>query len=267
MQLSIVVLRREPDPDPDPERRAWLSGRGRLTHAVSVGSMTGESPVVHDGGVAISSAITARGRETQRRLLDAAEEVFAEHGYHRASVTRIVERAGVAQGTFYIYFRSKQQIFEHLVGDLGTRMREAMSKGVASGGGDRFSAERRGFAAFFQFAADHPALYRVIREAEFVAPDAMHRHYEKTVEAYARALSSAMDIGEVEPCNPTVLAWSLLAVGQLIGMRWVVWDRRAAIPDDIFEQCMAMVDRLLGQRGGRGSQVTASVGPVDITTV
>jgi AcrR family transcriptional regulator len=202
-------------------------------------------------GCGIPRTTTERGRRTRRRLLDAAEEVFAEYGYHDASIVRIVERAGVAQGTFYIYFRSKQEIFEQLVGDLNSRLREALSKGVVAGGGDRLDAEERGFAAFFEFAAEHPALYRVIREAEFVAPEAMHRHYEKIVEGYVRALSAAMASGEVESCDPTVLAWALIAVGQLIGMRWIVWDRREGIPDDVFEQCMVVVARMLGRgRGG-----------------
>lgn len=222
--------------------------------------MTDESPVVEDTATAevlpISRAITDRGRRTRRRLLDAAEEVFAASGYHDASVTRIVERAGVAQGTFYIYFRSKREIFEQLVGDLSSRMREAMSKGAASGGGGRLEAERRGFAAFFEFAAQHPALYRVIRESEFVAPHAMHRHYEKLVDGYVRALDGAMESGEVEPCDPVVLAWSLIAVGQLVGMRWIVWDRRESIPDDVFDQCMTVVARMLG-RGREAAALTS----------
>ena len=188
-----------------------------------------------------------RGRQTRRRLLDAAEAVFAEMTYHEASIVRIVERAGVAQGTFYIYFRSKQQIFEELVADLNVRLREAMSTAAAEGGGERLAAERRGFAAFFRFTAQHPALYRVIREAEFVAPEAMHRHYETIVEGYVNALDSAMDRGEVQRCDSTVLAWALIAVGQLIGMRWIVWDRRGEIPDDVFEQCMLVVRRMLGR--------------------
>lgn len=196
----------------------------------------------------MTSIATDRGRRTRRRLLDAAEDVFAEHGYHDASIVRIVERAGVAQGTFYIYFRSKQEIFEELVADLNHRLREAMSKGASAGGGDRLDAERRGFAAFFRFTAEHPALYRVIREAEFVAPDATHRHYERIVEGYERALTASMEAGEVEPCDPTVLAWALIAVGQLIGMRWIVWDGRGAIPDDVFEHCMVVVGRMLGRR-------------------
>lgn len=207
--------------------------------------------------MAISRATTERGRRTRRRLLDAAEEVFSESGFHDASITRIVERAGVAQGTFYVHFRSKQEIFEQLVGDLNSRLREAMSKGAAAGSGDRLDAERRGFAAFFEFAAEHPALYRVIREAEFVAPLAMHRHYEKIVEGYVRGLEAAMAADDVAPCDPTVLAWALIAVGQLVGMRWIVWDHRDAIPSGIFDECMVVVARMLG-RASDGAARTSS---------
>jgi AcrR family transcriptional regulator len=223
--------------------------------------MTDDSPVVHDetGGSALSSIATDRGRRTRRRLLDAAEDVFAEHSFHDASIVRIVERAGVAQGTFYIYFRSKQEIFEELVADLSRRVRETMSKAARNGGGDRLAAERRGFAAFFRFTAEHPALYRVIREAEFVCPTAMHRHYERIVEGYVRALSAAMAEGDVEACDPTVLGWALIAVGQLVGMRWIVWDGRGEIPDDVFEQCMVVVARMLGRRvDGRGGGIVPS---------
>jgi AcrR family transcriptional regulator len=202
----------------------------------------------------------SRGRQTRRRLLDAAEEVFAELSFHDASIVRIVERAGVAQGTFYIYFRSKQQIFEELVSDLNVRLRKAMST-AASGGGSRYEAERRGFAAFFRFTAEHPALYRVIREAEFVAPDAMHRHYEKIVEGYVRALEPAMETGEVAPSDPVVLAWALIAVGQLVGMRWIVWDQRGEIPDEVFEQCMLVVRRMLGQMDGEAPPALADDPP------
>lgn len=204
------------------------------------------APTAGPDGAAVPGGTPAptRGRRTRRRLLDAAEEVFAEHGYHDASIVRIVEKAGVAQGTFYIYFRSKQEIFEELVGDLSSRLRHTLTA-ASSGGGDRYDAERRGFAAFFRFTAEHPALYRVIREAEFVAPEAQHRHYERIIEGYVRALDAAVAKGEVEPCDTRVLAWALIAVGQLIGMRWIVWDGSGRIPDDVFEQCMVVVRRML----------------------
>src|SRR5574337_951656 len=92
--------------------------------------------------------VTARGEATRGRILDAAEAVFGELGYYGASVAEITRRARVAQGTFYIYFHSKREIFVELVEDLGRRLRAATSAAIV-GVSDRLEAERRGFAAFF----------------------------------------------------------------------------------------------------------------------
>ena len=60
-------------------------------------------------------------REDRREALKAAAaEVFAADGYHAAKVSQIVERVGVAQGTFYLYYESKQQIFGELLSDFLT---------------------------------------------------------------------------------------------------------------------------------------------------
>ena len=56
--------------------------------------------------------LSKRGLDTRRRLLDAAEAVFGELGYHDASVVRVAQDAGVAAGTFYLYFDSKKAIFD-----------------------------------------------------------------------------------------------------------------------------------------------------------
>ncbi|MEO1269201.1 MAG: TetR/AcrR family transcriptional regulator [Myxococcota bacterium] len=48
----------------------------------------------------------------------AAIEVFAEQGYHAAKVSTIVKRVGVAQGTFYLYFKSKQELFGEILQDF-----------------------------------------------------------------------------------------------------------------------------------------------------
>ncbi|MBA4044939.1 MAG: TetR family transcriptional regulator, partial [Erythrobacter sp.] len=60
---------------------------------------------------------TERGRRTLRKLLDAAAEEFGEKGFHEASVSSITRRAGVALGSFYTYFDSKDALFRALVAD------------------------------------------------------------------------------------------------------------------------------------------------------
>ncbi|WP_082601029.1 TetR/AcrR family transcriptional regulator [Agromyces sp. Root81] len=219
---------------------------------------------------------TARGEKTRRRLLEAAEHVFAANGYHEASVSRITDRAGVGQGTFYLYFDTKLDIFNELVEDLNHRVRQAMSEGTR-GATNRIEAERAGFAAFFRFTAEHPALYRVVREAELVSPDALRLHYTRIVEGYIDGLREASEDGEIGDIDPTVAAWALMGIGEMIGMRWVLWgdgdaapgddaDPTAsgtrAVPPDVLDEMMRFIEGALGRptRGG-GPKDTDGTGP------
>lgn len=188
---------------------------------------------------------TARGEKTRGKLLEAAEQVFADLGYADASVVKITDAAGVGQGTFYLYFDSKQQIFDELVEDLNRRVRHAMAEGAA-GATSRLEAERDGFRAFFRFTAEHPALYRVIRQAEFVSPGALRLHYERIVEGYVQGLTHARAEGEIGDVDPTVAAWALMGIGELVGMRWILWDSASEVPEDVFDEVMRLIARALG---------------------
>lgn len=177
--------------------------------------------------LATGRPLTKRGEATRTRLLEAAEAVFAEQGYHEASIVKITERAGIGLGTFYLYFDSKQAIFEALVMDLNRRVRHSMSEAMA-GAASRLEAERAGFAGFFRFTAAHPALYRVVREAEFVSPETLRLHYTRIVEGYEAGLRAAQGSGDVDPAlDPEVTAWALMGMGELIGMRFLLWERDA----------------------------------------
>jgi len=53
--------------------------------------------------------------ETQARILAAASARFAQQGYHRTSVDDIIQSAGIARGTFYLYFEAKRAVLEALL--------------------------------------------------------------------------------------------------------------------------------------------------------
>ncbi len=70
--------------------------------------------------------------ETRRReLISAAWEVFAEKGVAASTVSDIVKAAGVAQGTFYLYFDSKDEVVNALAEDIADRMVETVERDVA----------------------------------------------------------------------------------------------------------------------------------------
>jgi AcrR family transcriptional regulator len=191
--------------------------------------------------------LTARGERTRQRLLEAAEQVFAQHGYHDASIVKITEAAGVGQGTFYLYFDGKKRIFDELVLDLNARVRRAMTE-ASSQGTTRAESELLGFGAFFRFTGEHPALYRIIRQAEFVSPETLQLHYERLTEGYMAGLQQAMAAGEVAEGDPEVLAWSLMGIGELVGMRWVLWDGKAEMPERVFDELARILIRALGAK-------------------
>lgn len=57
----------------------------------------------------------------------AAIDIFAERGYHSAKVSEIVDAVGVAQGTFYLHFDGKEQIFEEILNDFLSLLLETVA--------------------------------------------------------------------------------------------------------------------------------------------
>ncbi len=205
--------------------------------------MTEVVPTSADG-----RTLSRKGAATRRRLLEAAETCFAALGYHDASVVKITEAAGVAQGTFYLYFSSKKEIFDELVRDLNSRVRRSM-KEASSAGKTRLQAELLGFAAYFRFTSEHNALYRIIRQAEFVSPEMLRYHYDRLAEGYVEALREAMETGEVGRIDPEVTAWALMGMGELLGMRWVLWGGRRELPGEVSRELERIIRGVLGPAG------------------
>jgi len=73
---------------------------------------------------------TKRGMETLDRICIAAEELFSEKGYYDTGITDIVTRAGIAQGTFYIYFNDKKSVFVYLIRKLGSELKESIRANI-----------------------------------------------------------------------------------------------------------------------------------------
>ncbi len=200
---------------------------------------------------AIATPVTEKGWATRHALLDAAEEVFGELSYDRASIAEITRRAGVAQGTFYVYFDDKRSAFIQLVKNLNHGLRRHIA-GAVSGIDDRLQMERVGLRAFFEYTAGHRALYKVVREAEFVDADIYRWHYRTLASAYSRGLASAMEVGQVaDDIEPETLAWMLMGISELLGSRWVILEHREP-PEDILDEVMLFIARGFGRPISKG---------------
>ena len=177
-----------------------------------------------------TSALTPRGQRTRAKLLDAAERVFGEQGFERASIVEITKTAGVAQGTFYVYFESKHSVFAQLVETLGRTLRQELAEAI-EGLTSRMEVERAGFEAFLGFIEHHRHLYKIVRQAEFVDEALYRSYYARLAEGYASGLRAAMSEGEFSTLDPEAIAYALMGIFDFIGMRWVLWEGQLPPPE------------------------------------
>lgn len=175
---------------------------------------------------------TDRGRKTLRKLLDAATREFADHGFHDASISGITRRAGVALGTFYTYFDSKDAIFRALVSDMSTGVAQAAREALDPAMG-ALEIERVALRAFLAFAAEHKEIYRIIDEAEFVDPESYREHYETIGSRIEERLQAGGEVGELAQGLGSIEAWAVMGMNVFLGLRYVIWAREGDPPFDV----------------------------------
>jgi AcrR family transcriptional regulator len=192
--------------------------------------------------------LTRSGKKerTRARLLGAAEEVFGLRGFNDASIVEITQRAGVALGTFYVYFPSKTSIFNYIVetriADLRDHLRAAQEKARGQA-----ELERAVLRAFMEWATMHPNAYRAARQADYVEGTRLRDWYTMFVEDYASRLSRAMDAGALARTNPEVLAWSVIGMADLLATHWITWTAQPPqIPADQLDAFLDIAVRTLG---------------------
>ena len=188
---------------------------------------------------------TERGRRTQRAILDAAAAEFGDKGFHESSIVSITQRAGVALGSFYTYFESKEALFKALVADMSGRVRDHVAPVLREHSGPAIAAEGLALKAFLDFARDHKEIYRIIDEAEFVAPEDWRDHYITTATRILERLQAAHAKGELGVEPNEVHAWALMGMNVFLGLRFGVMDPGADL-DAVAASANALIKDGLG---------------------
>lgn len=188
---------------------------------------------------------TDRGRKTLRAILDAAAIEFGERGFHETSISGITRRAGVALGSFYTYFDSKDAVFRALVRDMSDQVRDHVTPHIRAAP-DQIAAERAGLRSFIEFVRGHKEIYRIIDEAEFVDPDSFRAHYATTADRIAQRLQAAAargDVrGDVQGDTAEVHAWAIMGMNVFLGLRYGVWKEDIS-PDAVADTVAQLLAR------------------------
>lgn len=185
-----------------------------------------------------------RAPDVREAIFNAAAKVIGERGYTEASITRITEAAGIAQGTFYLYFDSRQTLFDELLPHVGVEMLAFIRQRV-SGASDIYDMEERGFRAFFEFLEINPGFIRVLNEAESAAPEAHRRHFALLASHYVQALQRAYEKGEIRNYDPDdleAIAYIFMAARSYLHLRYIKGNPgRNGLPEKVVQTYMKLV--------------------------
>jgi AcrR family transcriptional regulator len=155
-------------------------------------------------------ALQARGQRTRQRLLDAAADVFDRTGYHAARVDDVVAAAKSSHGTFYLYFTSKEDLFEQLVADVATELQGLIGELAPVTNSARGQAALRAWLARVGEAyARHGRVIRAWTEAE-LSGDPVGRQGDDVLTGLALALTRRMRVPKRSGLDPTVATLALM---------------------------------------------------------
>jgi AcrR family transcriptional regulator len=185
-----------------------------------------------------------KSEQNRHALLQGAAAVVGEQGYAGASIALITQRAGLAQGTFYLYFESREDLFNQLLPEVGQELLDFLGERV-HGAKDIFEIEERAFRASCEFLATHPGFYRILNEAEAAAPKAYEQHFNNVAKRYLQALRRAHADGGLKGYSEReieVLVYMLMGARSYINVRFgKELASRKQVPKWIVEAYMKVV--------------------------
>ena len=166
----------------------------------------------------------------RRQLLDVAQEVFADKGFHVASMDDIAEAAGVTKPVLYQHFVSKRELYLQLLEDVGGRLMETVTSALARASGPREQVEA-GIGAYFRFVALQSSAFRLLfgggsrRDEEFA--DAVRR----VEDAMAAAVAPLIE-ADLEPDHQRALAYGIVGLAEASSRHWVQLRESGGPPGD-----------------------------------
>jgi len=180
----------------------------------------------------------------RENILRAAAEVVGEFGYQDASIARITQVAGIAQGTFYLYFATRQHLFDELLPYAGQDMIKFIGERV-HGAGTYEAVEEKGIRAFFDYMYEHPGFYRLLNEAEFAAPAAHKKHFAQLIDHYKASLRRSVKIGDIARFADEELeaiSYFMMAARSYIYLGYVKYaSGRKRPPESVFKTYMKLI--------------------------
>lgn len=169
----------------------------------------------------IKRPTTRNGQATFNLILRAAEINFLENGYHKTTVADITKKAGVAAGTFYLYFPSKISLYQHLLLDISHTIRKEIASKIKDKK-TRKEKEKEGIKAFLEYAIKNPHMYNIIWESFYIDRGLFREYYESFSRRYVLGLNEAIQTKEIPELDLEIVSYVLMGITNFVGLKLIL---------------------------------------------
>lgn len=199
-----------------------------------------------------------RKEARRRRLLTQAIRLFGRKGFHATTVPMIVAAAGSSIGTFYLYFRNKEDIFAAALESIGERIAAALNTGIAKAGPDPIAHMRAAMASLVEFLAENAQEARILIVESSGLGGGLDSIRRRIIESHTRGVEQALAAlaDRLPPMETAVAASCWVGAVYESVFRWLDRPAKGRISAD--RLAGAIIDFNLraigayGEDGGRG---------------
>jgi TetR/AcrR family transcriptional regulator, fatty acid metabolism regulator protein len=176
---------------------------------------------VHSSASGRPGAVT----DKRERILDAAEQIFARHGFYAAKVSDVAKEAGVADGTIYLYFKSKDELLISLFERRMHQLNSALKAAIA-GKPPRVALEAF-IRTYVQMLHDEPAATEVLtielRQSSKFMKEYDNPEFVDFLRMLGGIIASAQEAGELASAIPShIAARMIFGILDELALAWVL---------------------------------------------
>jgi AcrR family transcriptional regulator len=190
-------------------------------------------------------------QERRRQILGAAKVVFAEAGYHGASIHAIIERAQIARGTFYLYFASKAAVFDSIL-DLALADLRGLIHRIEvedpNAPAPQVQLRSQVIATLEYIVKDRPLATMLLSAGQTPDVEAAERidsFYAEMRDLLKRALESGLEIGLLRKCHPNLVSAAMLGLIRGVIEQLVLRDNELTVEQVVDELLMVALRGVL----------------------
>lgn len=186
---------------------------------------------------------TARGQKTLDSIVESAEKLFYEKGYHRTSISDIANESDIALGTFYIYFKDKYNLYKFLLLRYSHEIRKAIAVDISEDA-SRLKKEEIGLRAFLKYIKKNKHVYNIIWESLYIDKKLFVDYYQNFANRYSKGIMEAQEDGEMLDLDPQIMSFYLMGISNFIGLKYVMFDDdNEEDIEEVVKEVMVLIER------------------------